>query len=72
MKLIKELSTTLLESDASERQRARVYGALQRMLDKEFSGNDALATDLLNGMMDFYDGPPALDNEEFCRCHARC
>lgn len=56
MKFLQELNKSVEKSGASERQRARIYGAIQKILDKEFSGNDALATDLLNGMMDFYDG----------------
>lgn len=56
MKLLQELNKSTEKSSTSERQRARIYAAVQKLLDKEFSGNDALATDLLSGMMDFYDG----------------
>jgi len=59
MKLIQELTNKILteaeESGGAERSRARVQAVVQKVLDKEFAGNDALATDLLTGMMQFYD-----------------
>jgi hypothetical protein len=55
MKLIKELSEAAKHASNAEMTRGRVRAKLQQLLDKEFSGNDALSSDLLNGMMDFYD-----------------
>jgi len=60
MKLIQELTSTVVaeakkEPGATERARSRVQTALEKSLEKEFAGNDALVADLMAGMMDFYD-----------------